>query len=160
MKQASKSVAIAALLALIVAGCTARSGQKEQVGTLIGAATGAAIGSQIGGGSGTVLAIAAGTLLGALAGNEVGRSLDTVDKLAMADAERQAARAPLGETIKWRNSKSGNHGQVTATREGRSTAGRYCREFQQVVVIGGKEENAYGIACRQPDGSWKIVNRR
>ena len=160
MKHASKSVAVAALLALVVAGCTARSGQKEQVGTLLGAASGAAIGSRIGGGSGTILAIAAGTLLGALAGNEVGRSLDRSDRLAMASAERKAARAPIGETVKWRNPKSGNHGRVTATREGRSNKGRYCREFQQVVVIGGKEEKAYGTACRQPDGSWEIVNRR
>jgi len=23
-------------------------------------------------------------------------------------------------------------------------------------VIGGKNEKAYGTACRQPDGSWKV----
>jgi surface antigen len=26
------------------------------------------------------------------------------------------------------------------------------------VTIVGKTERAYGTACRQPDGSWKIVN--
>ena len=26
------------------------------------------------------------------------------------------------------------------------------------VNIGGKTEQAYGTACRQPDGSWKVVN--
>ncbi len=36
--------------------------------------------------------------------------------------------------------------------------GQYCREFQQTVTIGGKTEEAYGTACRQPDGSWKIVD--
>ena len=35
--------------------------------------------------------------------------------------------------------------------------GRYCREFQQTVTIGGRTAEAYGTACRQPDGSWKIV---
>jgi len=25
------------------------------------------------------------------------------------------------------------------------------------VIVGGQEEQAYGTACRQPDGSWKIV---
>lgn len=34
---------------------------------------------------------------------------------------------------------------------------RYCREFTRDVKIGGKHEQAYGIACRQPDGSWQIV---
>jgi surface antigen len=24
------------------------------------------------------------------------------------------------------------------------------------VVIGGQQEDAYGVACRQPDGSWEI----
>ena len=24
------------------------------------------------------------------------------------------------------------------------------------VTIGGKDEKAYGTACRQPDGSWKV----
>ncbi len=36
------------------------------------------------------------------------------------------------------------------------TSGRYCREFQQSVVIGGQSEQAYGIACQQPDGSWEV----
>jgi len=26
------------------------------------------------------------------------------------------------------------------------------------VTVGGETEQAYGTACRQPNGSWKIVN--
>lgn len=33
----------------------------------------------------------------------------------------------------------------------------YCREFQRDIIIDGKPERAYGTACLQPDGSWKIV---
>ena len=33
---------------------------------------------------------------------------------------------------------------------------RFCREFQKLVQIGGSTERAYGVACRQADGSWKI----
>jgi len=36
--------------------------------------------------------------------------------------------------------------------------GRYCREFLQEVVIGGRKEQAYGTACRQPDGSWEVIS--
>jgi len=39
-----------------------------------------------------------------------------------------------------------------------STTGRYCREFQQEVKIGGVKERAYGTACRNPDGSWEVVS--
>ena len=48
---------------------------------------------------------------------------------------------------------------MTPTREGTDqTTGAYCREFQHTVTIGGKTEDAYGTACRQPDGTWKIIN--
>ena len=69
----------------------------------------------------------------------------------------RAQTAPVGQTITWNNPNSGNSGSVTPVREGKAASGEYCREFQQTVTIGGKSENAYGTACRQPDGSWKIV---
>ncbi len=34
----------------------------------------------------------------------------------------------------------------------------YCREFQSVSVVAGREQRTYGKACRQPDGSWQIVH--
>jgi hypothetical protein len=34
-----------------------------------------------------------------------------------------------------------------------------CREFQNRVTIGGRAETAYGVACRQPDGTWRIAPR-
>jgi surface antigen len=39
-----------------------------------------------------------------------------------------------------------------------SRTGAYCREYQTTVTVGGKSEQAYGTSCRQPDGSWQIVN--
>jgi hypothetical protein len=71
-------------------------------------------------------------------------------------AQVRATAAPVGETIYWREGNAS--GYVTATREGTSSAGRYCREFQHEVTIGGKSEQAYGIACRQPDGSWELIS--
>jgi hypothetical protein len=71
-------------------------------------------------------------------------------------AQVQATSAPVGEKIIW---KEGNaSGSVTAVREGTSTLGRYCREFQQEVTIAGKTEQAYGTACRQPDGTWEVIS--
>jgi hypothetical protein len=34
----------------------------------------------------------------------------------------------------------------------------YCREYTRTVSIGNRQEVAYGNACYQPDGSWKIVD--
>ena len=36
------------------------------------------------------------------------------------------------------------------------TAKPYCREFQKQIIIDGRTEQAYGEACLQPDGTWKI----
>jgi len=37
-----------------------------------------------------------------------------------------------------------------------STPKPYCREFQKQIIIDGRTEQAYGEACLQPDGIWKI----
>ena len=153
-----KIVIAAAAIALTTAACenTGLGGTKQTVGTLAGGAAGGLVGAQFGSGTGQLAATAAGALLGAFIGSEIGRTMDEVDKLKAERAYEKATTAPIGEEITWSNPESGNRGSVTPTREGTSTTGAYCREFQQTVVIGGKEEEAYGVACRQPDGAWEI----
>ena len=34
----------------------------------------------------------------------------------------------------------------------------YCREYTKEVVVDGKEQVAFGTACRQQDGRWRIMN--
>ena len=68
----------------------------------------------------------------------------------------EALQAPMGETIQWRDGSTS--GSVTVIREGTSSKGRYCREYTQEVKIGGESQQAYGTACRNPDGSWEIMD--
>ena len=153
-----KMLAIAVLIAFTTAACqNGQYGTKQTIGALGGAAAGGLLGAQVGGGKGQLAATAAGALLGALIGSEIGRSMDEVDRMQAEQAYGQAQNAPVGQTIAWDNPNTGNYGSVTPTREGTHTStGEYCREFQQSVVIGGRQEDAYGVACRQPDGSWEI----
>jgi len=154
-----KLIALVATTVLLTACAERGIGQKEGAGTLVGAGLGALAGSQIGSGKGQLAAVAIGTLLGAFAGNEIGKSLDKADQAALAQAGEEARTAPIGKTIDWSNPDSGNSGSVTPIREGRQEgSGNYCREFQQTVTIDGKTEKAFGVACRQPDGSWKITS--
>ena len=46
----------------------------------------------------------------------------------------------------------------TTLREGRDSAGNYCREYQSNTTIDGRPVPTYGTACLRPDGSWQIVN--
>ena len=62
-----------------------------------------------------------------------------------------------GATSTWRNPDTGASGTFTPKKTFESR-GRYCREFTQTIQVGGKSEQGYGTACRQPDGSWKIIN--
>lgn len=32
-----------------------------------------------------------------------------------------------------------------------------CEEYTKLVTIGGESQTIYGTACRQPDGTWDIV---
>ncbi len=151
-------VIVPMILALALAGCTNTMGPKETGGTLIGGATGALLGAQVGSGRGQLLGVAVGTLAGALIGREIGSSLDRADRLEMErSAQYSLEHNRTDEPRTWRNPDSGHYGSVTPKKTYRSAEGQYCREYQQTVVIGGEEHQAYGTACRQPDGTWKIV---
>lgn len=150
------------VLAIVVAGsmltaCEGR-GTKETGGALVGAGLGALAGSQIGSGKGKLAAVGLGALLGAYAGSEVGKSLDKADQAyARQTAQNALESSPSGTRSAWSNPDSGHSGSITPTHTYQRSDGTYCREFRQTVTIEGKSEQAYGTACRQPDGSWKIV---
>jgi len=148
---------VAAVLVLVFAAACSGQGEKQRVGTGTGAVLGGLLGAQFGSGTGQLIATGAGVFIGALIGSEVGKSMDEVDRMKANQAINRAHSAPIGETITWNNPDSGNSGTVTPMRDGTTASGAYCREFQQTVTIGGETEQAFGTACRQPDGSWQIV---
>jgi surface antigen len=158
MRFLTLSILAAALLSATACTTTDSWGTKQTLGTGAGAIGGGLLGSQIGGGSGQLWATGAGVLLGALIGSEIGSSLDRADQMYMGQAETRAHTAAVGETISWNNPQTGHSGSYTPVRDGTSSSGRYCREYQQTVTVGGQKQSAYGTACQQPDGSWEVVS--
>jgi hypothetical protein len=71
-------------------------------------------------------------------------------------AQIEATTAAVGQPVAWQ--EGGASGSVTTMSESHNAAGEYCREFQQEITVGGETEQAYGTACLQPDGAWKIVS--
>lgn len=49
-------------------------------------------------------------------------------------------------------------GAVMAFTPAKAQAQDYCREYTRTVYIGNREQVAYGTACYQPNGDWKIVD--
>jgi surface antigen len=152
-------IALATAAAVLLAGCqNMQDNPKQTVGTILGAGTGALIGSKIGGGKGQMAAIAVGTLAGAMIGSEIGKSLDNADRaVSQRTAQTSLETTRAGQTTSWRNPDSGHSGTYTPTSTYRSPTGQDCREFEQTITVDGRTEQAKGHACRQPNGSWQIV---
>lgn len=131
---------------------------KTTGGALVGAGAGGLIGSQFGHGEGKGVATVLGVLAGGLIGSQVGASLDRADQAALQHTTQTALETGQpGRPLPWRNPQSGNSGTVVPQNYYRTAEGQYCREFQQTIIVGGQQEQGYGRACRQPDGTWKIV---
>ena len=124
------------------------------LGSLGGAAAGAGIAAVAGASSGWIVASA---LAGGLLGGAIGHRLDNKDKqLAAETAARAFETNRTGQAAAWKNPDSGNSGTITPTKTYQAGSGQYCREYRQEIIVGGEKQQAYGTACRQPDGSWKI----
>jgi surface antigen len=145
------------ILTFLIVSCASMQGRER---TVIGGLGGAAAGGLLAGAAGGSAAwIAAGSLLGALLGGAIGDRLDAADrKQAHYTAATSLETVPSGTTSAWQNPDSGNSGTFTPVRTYQTSSGEYCREFQQTIVVGGEKHQGYGTACRQSDGSWKIIN--
>jgi len=162
----SRLIAIA-LAATTLAACTEPNGEpgrgienggalnKENVGTAVGVVGGGLVGSAIGAGTGQIVAIIGGGLLGGVLGNRVGKSMDNADRAAYNRASQQAMNT--GQVRSWKNPDSSNYGTITPHRAYRNDEGQECRRYTQTIYINGTKHQGHGTACREDDGTWKIV---
>lgn len=150
---------ILALTGILAACANAQNNPKQTVGTLLGAGAGALLGSQLGGGKGKLATVAIGVLGGAYLGSEVGKSMDTVDRQKAGSAEQAALESNSdGVSKKWVNPNTKHSGRVTPTRTYQVASGEFCREYEHEIDVDGRNEVVKGTACRQPDGTWRVIN--
>jgi surface antigen len=132
---------------------------NQDVGNIIGGIIGGAIGNQFGGGNGKTAATIIGAIAGSLIGGNIGRDLDESDRRALGDAQRDCLSREVGQRVDWDGnrygSRTGARGSFTSTREGyNDRTGEYCREYESIIDLRGRNERATGIACSRQDGSW------
>ena len=152
------AILITALLSISLVGCSGMSNQDS--GTLVGGVAGGLIGSQFGGGGGRIAATVLGTVAGAYIGNRVGSSMDATDRLK---ASQALENNRTNQTTQWHNPDTGNNYSLTPIKTYSKTVRhkkQYCREFIQKAVIANKTQQVYGTACRQPDGTWKVQQKK
>lgn len=184
----SKAVLGASVLALALAGCAnnGQGGiTQQQAGTAaggaIGAVAGGLIGTQVGSGRGRTAAIIGGSVLGGLLGAGIGNRLTQEDQQYAAQNTVQTLNtAPPNQPVRWQNPQTGTYGETVATTPvyqqpyyydqqqqqpvygtsyGQPQQFQDCRDYKQTIFVDNQRyETATGTACRQADGSWRIVS--
>ena len=143
-----KLLIVASVFAL--AGCGTLT--NEQQGTLIGMTAGGIIGNQVGGGSGKAVATFIGMMVGGAVGSNIGRHLDQGDRAKVAQA---LETSPSGQASEWVNPDRGTRYRVTPEPAYRPRSHETCRPYTIVAYIDGRPQEIRGVACRQPDGTWR-----
>ena len=93
----------------------------------------------------------------AAAESTAGAGPDETDRAAMnRTIQRALDRGPSGKQLTWENPGNGHSGWVIPEPTQRTAKGEKCRDFTQALVVAGETTRKSGLACRQPDGSWKI----
>lgn len=146
-------IAVVISMTVILSACSTAPSKQDQ-GVVIGAVAGGLLGNQVGGGTGKVLATIAGAVIGGAIGGSVGKSMDETDRMK-ANAAFENGRSGASST--WVNPDTGYEYVVTPNNSYETDSGP-CREYTMDATIGGKTEQVYGTACRQPDGSWQVSN--
>ena len=144
-------------ISLLSSGCAANNwneNQKAIIGGAGGAAAGGLIASALDASTAGVLG---GAILGGLIGGAIGNRMDAADRREANRATYHALEsAPTGNTQTWKNPDSNNSGSITPTSTYQAQNGQYCREYEQTITVSGETRQAYGTACRQSDGTWKV----
>jgi surface antigen len=126
---------------------------KQTVGGALGGVIGGLLGSRVGEGGGKAVATIAGVLAGMAAGSYLGKTMDAGDQYCAGQALEYAQD---DRSVRWSNPDNNSSYVMTPVRTYEED-GRYCRRYTTRVTTEGATKTVTGTACRQPDGTWKIV---
>lgn len=128
------------------------------VGTLGGAVVGGVGGNYLAKkakirGAGRTIATIGGTIAGGYLGNILGRNLDARSRERATYAHHNAV--VTGQPQRWQGQAgSRSYGSVQPGHPYRTSTG-ICRDYIHTVTIDRRSETVRGIACRNPDGTWR-----
>ena len=158
MKILQKNVLIMMIAISLLSSSCAGNNWNENQKAIIGGAGGAAAGGLIASAlDASTAGVLGGAILGGLIGGAIGNRMDAADRREANRATHRALEsAPTGNTQTWKNPDSKNSGSITTTSTYQAQNGQYCREYEQTITVSGETRQAFGTACRQPDGTWKV----
>jgi len=137
--------------------CRRQRSNNQAGGLIIGAIAGGLLGNAItrgpSRGPGTVLGAIGGGALGAA----IGGNLNCEDRdMAYRTYYSGFERGRPGR-YDWRNPRTGAYGYLEVRDYFRDRDGYRCARYTQTIYVGGRPEEASGVACKQPNGAWAFV---
>lgn len=69
-------------------------------------------------------------------------------------------KSPDNQAVDWSNPVTGLSGSTVPIRSYRTSYGQLCREYLSTVQLDGSIQQAFGTACRQDNGGWKIAGEK
>jgi Ni/Co efflux regulator RcnB/surface antigen len=132
----------------------------DPAGVIVGALIGGLLGHAAGGHDDRGGATMAGVIIGGALGAAMTSNLDCEDRSYAYRSYYDGFNAGRpGEVYRWNNPRNDHRGEFRVERYYNDPDGFRCASFSQFVYIQGRRQEAQGVACRQPDGAWAIVNQ-
>ncbi len=131
----------------------------DPAGVIAGALIGGLIGNAVGGRGNRTGPTIAGVVVGGAMGAALTNNMDCEDRsYAYRTYYDGFNSGRAGSRYDWRNPDNGHRGELRVDRYYNDPDGFRCADFTQTVYIDGRPRETRGTACRQPDGSWAVVN--
>ncbi len=83
---------------------------------------------------------------------------DTEQQATMETFQYALENNKTDQAAAWVNPDTDTSGSLVPVRTFQNEEGQFCREYITTITVDGQEVQGYGTACRQPDGTWKIVS--
>lgn len=129
----------------------------DPAGVLLGALIGGLIGNAAGDGRGS--STAAGVIIGGALGAAMTKDMDCEDRsYAYRSYYNGFNSGRPGARYSWTNPRTRHRGDMVIGNYYYDRSGFRCTTFTQTIYIQGRPQVSRGHACRQPDGTWAVVD--
>jgi surface antigen/Ni/Co efflux regulator RcnB len=131
----------------------------DPAGIIIGAVLGGLLGNAAGGRSDQTAGTVAGVFAGGAIGAALTSNLDCDDRAYAYQTYSDGFNSGrTNVTYQWRNPKNNRRGEFMVRDYYDDPDGFRCAEYTQKIFTDGRPGEASGRACRQPDGSWAMID--
>ncbi len=131
----------------------------DPAGVIAGGLIGGLVGNAAGGNGNRGATTIAGVIIGGAVGAALTSNLNCEDRSYAYRSYYDGLNSGRpGSQYQWNNPRTNDRGQFRVGNYYNDPDGFRCADFTQTIYVQGRQQQSRGRACRQPDGSWAVVN--